>query len=67
MKGDEERCLAAGMDAYVAKPINPPELMAILARLLGRAAATAPVGGEADRSGTVARGHADAATSQGRR
>ena len=26
MKGDKERCLAAGMDGYVAKPIHPDEL-----------------------------------------
>ena len=26
MKGDEERCLAAGMDGYVAKPIQAEEL-----------------------------------------
>ncbi len=26
MKGDRERCLEAGMDAYVAKPINSTQL-----------------------------------------
>ena len=26
MKGDEERCLAAGMDAYISKPIQPTQL-----------------------------------------
>ena len=33
MKGDRESCLAAGMDAYVAKPIRQPELLAALHRL----------------------------------
>ena len=33
MKGDQERCLAAGMDGYVSKPIKPEALFAILAEL----------------------------------
>jgi CheY-like chemotaxis protein len=30
MKGDEERCLRAGMDGYVAKPIQPLTLFAAI-------------------------------------
>jgi len=35
LPGDTERCLAAGMDHYAAKPINPGELDAVLMRALG--------------------------------
>src|SRR5208337_1129376 len=34
LKGDEERCLAAGMDGYLSKPIRPQELDDILSRRL---------------------------------
>ncbi len=34
MKGDRERCLAAGMDAYVTKPLRVEELFAAVARLV---------------------------------
>jgi two-component system, sensor histidine kinase and response regulator len=33
MKGDEERCLAAGMDGYISKPIRSTELFALLDRI----------------------------------
>jgi signal transduction histidine kinase/DNA-binding response OmpR family regulator/putative methionine-R-sulfoxide reductase with GAF domain len=36
MKGDEERCLAAGMDGFVTKPIRPAELASTVERLLPR-------------------------------
>jgi PAS domain S-box-containing protein len=34
MKGEEERCLSAGMDAYLAKPVNIDRLRATLERWL---------------------------------
>jgi signal transduction histidine kinase/ActR/RegA family two-component response regulator len=33
MTGDRERCLAAGMDDYVTKPIEPEELDAVICRV----------------------------------
>jgi two-component system, sensor histidine kinase and response regulator len=35
MKGDQERCLSAGMDGYLTKPIRPQELDEILNRYGG--------------------------------
>ncbi len=34
MKGDRERCLVAGMDGYVSKPIDAAQLFDELARLM---------------------------------
>ena len=34
MKGDRARCLAAGMDGYVTKPLNPEEVVAAIVSVL---------------------------------
>ena len=45
MKGDRERCLAAGMDGYLAKPINSTTLFQTIQAVLlalDSSSATAP-------------------------
>jgi len=37
MEGDDARCLAAGMDAYLSKPIQPDDLFEIVERHLDAA------------------------------
>jgi len=34
LKGDQDRCMAAGMDGYVSKPIRSMDLFAVMERLL---------------------------------
>src|SRR5262249_1971503 len=51
MKGDRERCLEAGMDAYVSKPLRAQELFDTIARLLASSSSAkcerpGPTGGQ---------------------
>jgi CheY-like chemotaxis protein len=58
MKGDRQRCLDAGMDEYISKPIKPGELYVLLQRLLcvepaDESAPPAPPDGAAEDGGPV--------------
>jgi len=50
MKGDRERCLQAGMDAYVTKPVQAEELFAAIEELLPGAHGYEPAAPEKGRS-----------------
>ena len=62
MKGDRERCLEAGMDSYISKPLNPQQLYEIIESVItpGAAAKNVAVAAEAaepvfDRAALLAR------------
>jgi PAS domain S-box-containing protein len=59
MKGDREACLAAGMDAYLAKPVHAGELLETIERLVREtppeAPPPAPVHATFDRAGVLER------------
>ena len=59
MQGDREKCLAAGMDEYVSKPVRPAELKTVLERwtpttlvIAPEAAPAAPLNPEASPAST---------------
>jgi two-component system, sensor histidine kinase and response regulator len=65
MKGDRERCLAAGMDGYISKPIRVQELIQVTESFTGAAGpiVTSDEGDESvfDRNAALARIDGDAA------
>jgi CheY-like chemotaxis protein len=71
MKGDRERCLNAGMDGYVSKPIQPKQLFKAIedlhrksAQAEARAESTVHSGEVLDRVAALARAEGDALLSQ---
>ena len=44
LRGDDQRCLAAGMDAYLSKPLTGSELVATVERLAGPGGPPLPAG-----------------------
>jgi signal transduction histidine kinase/DNA-binding response OmpR family regulator len=65
MKGDRERCLAAGMDAYVAKPVSPQDLLEAMEAVMKTSAnqpkqLTPPAHDVLDRAAALAQMDGDA-------
>jgi CheY-like chemotaxis protein/HPt (histidine-containing phosphotransfer) domain-containing protein len=46
MRGDRERCLAAGMDAYLSKPLQAQQMFEVLEQLAPRSVSAPQVAGE---------------------
>jgi len=59
MKGDREECMAAGMNDYLSKPIQPQELYEAIARLARPPAEPVPAADQIDRRPALARAGGD--------
>ena len=53
MSGDREKCLAAGMDGYVSKPINTKELVENIERLVDKREAASEAPSSAGKGGDI--------------
>jgi signal transduction histidine kinase/DNA-binding response OmpR family regulator len=54
MKGDKERCLEAGMDGYLSKPISSRGIEDVIAQLVRGEEERQPVSSRPEKSGTAA-------------
>src|SRR5215469_11591536 len=62
MQGDREKCLAAGMDDYVAKPIRPEDVRAIVERWAPKIAEAAQVAPPAAATSSSSNGNGSCTT-----
>ncbi|MBV8774013.1 MAG: response regulator [Deltaproteobacteria bacterium] len=53
MKGDRERCLEAGMDSYISKPLNPERLYEVIESVAQTSAEANDMAPEADQTEAV--------------
>ncbi len=59
LAGERERCLAAGMDDYLAKPFRMKDLEAVMQRVLGAASQPTPAAQPEHRTGEIPVGNGE--------